>query len=220
LDFSYWIRSQSDDYSGPGVQDYYNRESNWSLSRGVRPHQFSLSYIYDLPFGKGKPLFSNRRWAHQLLGNWSVSGFTSWSNGDPIVLTPIFNNTGGIVPFLRVNTVPGVSASVPGPGPHMWFNPAAFVGPPDFALGDVARTHPSLRNPGYHNHDLSVTKRVPISSEQSLELLFQGFNFVNHANWANPDAMIGPEGVPNANAGRILESRGGRVVQLGVRYNF
>jgi hypothetical protein len=29
----------------------------------------------------------------------------------------------------------------------MWFNPAAFVQPADFAMGNASRTHPYLRGP-------------------------------------------------------------------------
>jgi len=124
------------------------------------------------------------------------------------------------VRYLQVNAVPGMDPHVRDPGPGGWFNPHAFVDPPDFALGDVARAHPTLRNPDYRNHDISITKRVVLSQEQSVELLVQGFNFLNQGNWNDPDNEIGPADARNVNAGRIIGSRGGRVLQLGVRYNF
>lgn len=219
MEFQYAVRKSRDDYSGPGVQVYDDPESAWSLTRGLRPHRVSLNYSYELPFGRGKALL-NSGWAGAAFGNWSISGFTRWLSGDPVVFEPVFNNTGGVVPHLRVAAVDGVDPHLPNPGPQMWFNAGAFVEPEDFQIGNVSRTHPSLRNPGYHNHDLSITKRVSISAERSLEFLLQGFNFINHGNWADPDASIGPAEAPNVNAGRIIESRGGRVIQLGLRYNF
>ena len=219
MDFSYSHIKQWDDYSGPGVQDYFNRDNEWAISRGLRPHRVSLSYVYELPFGEGKPMFKSAMLKH-LAGNWSVSGFTRWLSGDPLTMRPEFNNTGGVVRFLRVNTVPGVDPHVPNPGPELYFNPLAFADPDDFTIGDASRTHPTLRNPGWNNHDLAVTKRVPLAGERSLELLFQGFNFINHANWNDPDTVIGPDNARNVNAGRIIGSRGGRVVQLGMRFNF
>ena len=48
----------------------------------------------------------------------------------------------------------------------------------------------------------------------------EGFNFLHHANWSEPDPIIGPPEAPNLNAGRILGSYGGRVVQLGLRFSF
>jgi hypothetical protein len=219
LNFNYSMIKQWDDYSGPGVQDYFNRDNEWSLSRGLRPHRMSLNYVYELPFGTGRQYLNDSKLRH-VLGDWSVSGYSRWMSGDPIVLEPAFNNTGGVVRFLRVNPVPGVDAHVANQGPGQWFNPGAFVDPEAFAIGNVSRTHPSLRNPGWNNHDLAITKRVPLSGERSIELLFQGFNFINHGNWNDPDTVIGPEDARNVNAGRIIGSNGGRVVQMGMRFNF
>jgi hypothetical protein len=102
----------------------------------------------------------------------------------------------------------------------MWFNPAAFVQPADFALGNASRTHPYLRGPISQNHDLSLNKRFALDADRTVELSAVGFNFVNHANWNDPDTLIGPASAPNANAGRIIGSTGGRVLQLGLRYSF
>ena len=220
LDLSYQILRRWDDYSGQGVQDTSDREFAWARTRGTRPQRLSLSYMYELPFGRGKPLLNGAPWADKVLGGWSVSGFTTWLSGDPVALQPLYNNTGGVAPYLRVSAVDGVDPVLANQGPELWFNPGAFVDPADFTLGDVPRTHPILRNPGFNNHDIAVAKRLPISQEQSVELMLQGFNFLNHGNWNDPDAEIGPEGARNANAGRIIGSRGGRVLQLGLRYNF
>jgi len=119
-----------------------------------------------------------------------------------------------------VNVVPGVDPHVSNPGPELWFNPAAFAQPADFTLGDASRTHASLRMPGNQNHDVSVSKRLALGPEQSLELSVVGLNFLNHANWNDPDTLIGPASAPNVNAGRIIGSRGGRVMQIGMRFSF
>jgi hypothetical protein len=145
---------------------------------------------------------------------------TVYNSGPPIRLEAQFNNTGGVIPVLRANTVTGVDPNVADRGPELWFNPAAFVQPPDFTPGNVARTHPSLRNPGFQNHDLTMTKRFAIRAGQSLEVVASAFNFINNANWNWPDSRIGPRTAPNANAGRIVGSNGGRILQLGLRLNF
>ena len=220
LEFEYSVGRQRDDYSGPGAQDFFNRDNEWALTPWLRPHQLSWSYVYEFPFGSGKPILNGRGpWA-VIFGNWSVSGLTSWASGAPIALRPLFNNTGGVVPFLRVQAVPGVNPHIRNAGPELYFNPAAFVEPDDFTIGNVSRSHPTLRDPGLHNHDVSVTKRMQLSAEKTLEFMFQGFNFINHANWNRPDAVIGPAAAPNTNAGKIIGSTGGRVVQLGLRYSF
>ena len=220
LDLDYAYRRRKDDFSGPGVQNPHDRKAAWAHSVGFRPQRLSLAYTYELPMGPGKPLLGRRGPLARLVSDWTVSGYTRWYSGDPIILEPMFNNTGGIVRFLRVDAVAGVDPHVPNPGPGGWFNPQAFVDPPDFALGGVARSHPTLRNPDYRNHDISLTKRLVLSQEQSVEVLVQSFNFLNQGNWTDPDTEIGPANARNVNAGRIIGSRGGRVLQLGLRYNF
>lgn len=218
---TYEASRQTDDYSGPyGVQDFYDRRREWGLTAYNIPHRVSLSFAYELPFGAKKPLLVFEDWRRYLVDGWSLSGMSTLLSGEPIALRAQFNNTGGLVDALRVNVVPGVSPEVANPGPNLWFNPAAFSNPENFSLGDGPRTHPTLRNPGSQNHDLSVTKRIAIDAERALELQATGFNFVNGANWADPDPVIGPVSTPNVNAGRIISSRGGRVIQVGLRFSF
>jgi hypothetical protein len=221
LNLSYTCSRQHDDYSGPyGKQDFFNAQNEWSLTSGNNPHRLSLSYMYELPLGAGKSLLPYQDWRRWLVSGWAISGVSSVASGEPLALHPEFNNTGGVVQALRVDTVPGVDPSVPNPGPDLWFNPAAFSQPPDFTLGDGPRTHPTLRNPMSQNHDLSVVKRFALDRQRTVELNASGFNFVNHANWNDPDTMIGPASAPNLNAGKIIGSRGGRVIQLGLRFSF
>ena len=217
----YEFSKQMDNYSGPyGIQDFYNRANEWSTTAGSTPHQVSFSVMYELPFGANKSLFTVTDWRRYLVEGWSISSVSTVASGDPIGLHPQFNNSGGVLDAMNVNVVPGVDPHVPSPGPDQWFNPSAFSQPADFTTGNASRTHPSLRNPGNQNHDVSVTKRIAISAEQSVELSAVGLNFINHANWTDPDPMIGPASAPNVNAGRIIGSRGGRVIQVGLRFSF
>jgi hypothetical protein len=87
-------------------------------------------------------------------------------------------------------------------------------------MGNGPRTHPTLRNPTTQNHDLSVSKRFAIDQERALEFNASGFNFINLGVWNDPDVFIGTAKAPNANAGRIIGSRGGRVIQMGLRFSF
>jgi hypothetical protein len=221
MNATYEWSKQMDDYSGPyGIQDFYRRQNEWSLTSSNQPHRLSLNFAYELPIGSKKPLLTFSDWRRHFVDGWSVSGITSLSSGEPLALRPMFNNTGGLVDALRVNLVDGVRAGVSNPGPALWFNPAAFDQPADFTLGNGPRTHPQLLNPGGQNHDLSVTKRFAVTTERVVELTATGFNFTNTGNWADPDNLIGPASAPNVNAGKIIGSRGGRVIQVGMRLSF
>ncbi len=216
----YELSRQMDDYSGPGVQDVYNASNEWAPTRWNSPERLSMSFSYALPIGSGKDLLAFNDWRRFIVDGWSFSAVSTYQSGRPLAIRPQFNNTGGVVPTLRVDVVPGVDPQVASPGPEGWFNPLAFAQPPDFTTGTAARTFSGLLSPGYQNHDLSVTKRFRLSTEQTVELTAVGLNFLNHANWNDPDTVIGPESAPNLNAGNILGSTGGRVVQLGLRFGF
>lgn len=221
MNATYEWSKQMDDYSGPyGIQDFYNRSNEWSLTSSNNPHRISLSYNYELPFGSKKAFLAYSDWRRFVVDGWTVSGITSLQSGEPLALRPQFNNTGGIVDSLRVNLVPGSDPTVSSQGPDLWFNPAAFDQPADFTLGNGPRTHPYILNPGGQNHDVSVTKRISLTTESSLEVMATGFNFTNTGNWSDPDNVIGPATAPNVNAGKIIGSVGGRVIQLGMRLSF
>jgi hypothetical protein len=217
----YEISKQMDDYSGPyGKQDFFNSQNEWSLTASNEPQRLQLSYVYELPVGANKPFFNYSDWRRFVVDGWSVSGTAVVGCGTPLALHPLFNNTGGVIAALRVNVMPGVDPDVTDRGPSKWFNPAAFDQPADFTLGNGSRTQSSLRNPGSQNYDLSVSKRVAVDAERAVEFNAAAFNFMNHASWNDPDTGIGPASAPNVNAGKIIGSRGGRVIQLGMRFSF
>lgn len=179
-----------------------------------------MTYAYEFPMGPNKTFLAYSDWRRHLVAGWSVSAISSFSAGDPLALYPQFNDTGGVISGLHVDVVPGVDPHVSNPTAELWFNPAAFDQPADFTPGNGPRTHPTLRNPGNQNHDLSLIKRFSLRADRTLEVSAVGLNFLNHANWNDPDMMIGPSSAPNVNAGRIIGSRGGRVMQLGLRFSF
>jgi hypothetical protein len=217
----YEFSKQLDDYSGPyGNQDFFNWRNDWALTSYNAPQYLQLSYIYELPFGPDKPLLRFSGWGGPLVSGWSINGTAYWNDGTPLALHPEFNNTGGVLSTLNVNVVPGVDSHVAHPGPSLWYNPAAFDQPADFTPGNGPRTEPDLLGPGYNSMDLSLTKRLPVGGDRVLEFTATAINMLNHANWNYPDPNIGPVSAPNVDAGRIIGSHGGRVVQLGLKFSF
>jgi hypothetical protein len=68
--------------------------------------------------------------------------------------------------------------------------------------------------------DLSLIKRFPGGGDLALELSATVINLFNHANWSYSDPNIGPVTAPNVDAGHIIGSHGGRVIQLGLKFSF
>jgi hypothetical protein len=215
------LSKQFDDYSGPyGLQTFFDNKSEWSLTPANRPITLQLNCSWDLPIGDGKRFFQYKDWREFLIGGWTVRVTGSIYSGTPLELISEFNNTGGVAYGLQVNAMPGVTAAAPTQGPAEWYSAAAFVQPPDFTLGNVSRTIGSILNPSFQNYDLNLEKRVALDNSRTLEFNVLMLNALNHGNWNNPDNVIGPASAPNTDAGHIIESTGGRVVQLGVRVTF
>lgn len=217
---AYTFSKQMDNYSGSAIQDKFNLDKEWAVTSYNSPHTASLNYVYELPLGPNKDLFTYSDWRRYLVAGWSVSGTSTLVSGRPLSMRTSFNNTGSVVQTLYANVVPGVSPHPEHRSPEMWFNPDAFSHPDNFTIGNSSRNLPNLFGPSSQNHDLSVSKRIPISTGQSLEFTAVGLNFMNIGNFDNPETVIGTPDAPNANAGRILQSVGGRIIQLGLRLNF
>ena len=217
---SYRFAKQIDNVSVGSPQDPSNLEVEMTLSPGDVTHSVQASYTYELPFGKGKTWLSNGEWFSKIAGGWSLSSLTTWRGGTPLIIRPLFNRTGNIVGNLHVNVVPGVNPKTEERTPQNWFNSAAFAQPDDFTIGNASYTHPKLRSPWDQFHHLSMTKRFELPGDKSLEVVTEAFNFLNHANLNDPDTRIGTAASPNLNAGKIIGSTGGRVLQVGMRILF
>ena len=217
----YEYGKQFDDYSGPyGIQDFFNRNNDWSQTYGVPRQSVQISYVYEIPIGGNKSLLNLNGWQQALASNWSISGRIYLDDGYPLAIHPEYNNTGGIIPGLTVDTVPAISPVAPNRNPNQWFNPAAFIQPADFTLGDASRTAGGVLGPGVHNFDATIVKRIETGKDSTVEFTTTAFNIFNHGDWNMPDTAIGSQAAPNTDAGHIIGSHGGRVIQLGLTFNF
>src|SRR5260370_7511509 len=82
---------------GNAFADSYNMKAEKGLSAQDIRHRFVLSYVYELPFGKGKPFLNHAGAANVLFGGWQLNGITSFQSGSPFTVTQTFNgaNTSG-----------------------------------------------------------------------------------------------------------------------------
>jgi len=95
LNMAYTFGKVVDDQSGDPVGTSYTPttstaidNTNLRLDRGVadfnQTHVFSTTWIYELPFGKGKPFLSSAPgFLNTLFGGWSLQGFNSLMSGEP-----------------------------------------------------------------------------------------------------------------------------------------
>jgi hypothetical protein len=229
--------------NGSSVQNYYDPNSNRSVSGYDIPHFFSWFTLYELPFGKDK------RWlqdgpASWLLGNWQVNYIFQARAGQPFNLNVggdpalISGSIGSVTGYSRPNLIadPFVAGPVSAnPDPlcqktisqggraadavntaATWFNPCAFT-VPSGAFGNFGRN--SLRSARVVNMDMSFFKRIQIKEGKELQFRVEAFNIFNIQNLAAPGS--GNTTIGNNGAGAITGIVGNpREIQFGLRFAF
>lgn len=102
---------------GSLVQNSFNLKGEKSLSYQDIPHTFVVSYIYELPVGKGKKFLNKGGVVDKVLGGWQVGGVQRYQSGQPISFSCNGGQFGGPIPAfdgcIRLNRVPGQSLLSP-----------------------------------------------------------------------------------------------------------
>lgn len=180
------------------VADSYNRRLEKDLSNGDMPHVFSSGFVYQLPFGRG----------------WEVAGVVRIQSGMPVTVTQItnFNSFAGYGTQrpnrTRDPNLPSGQRSV-----SQWFDTAAFVQAPQFAIGNSSRN--PVRGPGYRTADLMLGKTIPLKERMNLEFRAEVFNLSNTPPLGQPNGVAG-----NAAFGSITSAFDPRVIELALKLNF
>jgi hypothetical protein len=227
--FSYtWSKCESDSigyYGASGQaaptsaywQNLYDRKSQWGPCFYDVTHIFVGYITYDLPFGRGRAFGKNmNRFVDAFVGGWQVNAIPSWHGGFPLTVNA--NDASGTKSRgARANCIaPGeVFGTQDAPaalgGGYQWFNPASYAQPTSgFGTCGVG----TIRGPGLHTVDLSVSKHFNILERQNLELRGEFLNLTNTPILNAPNRSIG------SNLGVINSSQGARNIQLGLKYNF
>jgi hypothetical protein len=197
--------------SSPNPQNYgsYMR----GLSNYDQTHRFTLSGLWELPFGKDRSFMSGAHpVTNAILGGWNLGGILTLATGFPYTVS---------IPVDRANIGTGGQRPdvvgdwrVPSPSIQQWFNPAAFALPAEFTFGNAGRN--ILRGPGFKSLDASIAKRFFTFERQFLEFRCELFNATNTPNFALPSATIN-----TATAGRIFGvASPARQIQFALRYEF
>lgn len=172
------------------------RTSDRSISTFDIKHNFSSTFIYDIPFGKGRQFLGSAPGiVDSVVGGWTLSGVVRLQGGQPYV--PIITDTnrlGGVNRSIRLDIVPGVPILNPrysyencsmGNVCEPYINPAAFMRPAKGSLGNAPRTL-DVRAPMQEYFDFSVQKSFPFpfgkDSNRKINFRVDFINAFNHPN--------------------------------------
>ncbi len=178
--------------SGPAVHaiPYFLRNR---VVRGYdRAHNFQVTNIWELPFGKGKKFAATGNWVSAVLGGWQVNNLISLYSGTPF-------SVGSSAPL----RMPGASQTADQVNPvvkilggagrgQSYFDPFAFAaGPTGRGQERFGNTgHNILRGPGLVNWDFGAFRKFRLSERFGLEFRMESFNFSNTPHFNNPGSNV------------------------------
>jgi len=159
------------------IQTPYNLSAERSLSEQDEAKALTISYVSQLPFGKGHALLS-KGFIAQVVGDWNLSGQFSYKGGLPLAVTAPISGGGN-----RPNST-GQSAELSsdrsrGQQIQQWFNTSVFTLPPSYTFGNVSRTLPDVRGPSVTNLDVALAKTIKFKEVAGLQFRAEAFNLFN-----------------------------------------
>lgn len=226
-----------------GTQNPYDHKAEKAVSNQDIPNNVVISYIYELPVGRGKPLMAGAPpVVNAVVGGWRVSGVQRYMSGQPISFfgangIPGFDNGirpnrvanqpvvhgGSFNPFSFNNTgTTGYNLSSGACTTGYW-NCSAFTDPnPNpgvnvpYIFGNMPRNSADIRSFPFYNEDISVSKIIPIRESIHAEFSGQMFDAFNRHVFNKPDS-----GVQDTSFGQVSSTLlGPRNVQFMLRINY
>jgi hypothetical protein len=193
-----------------------------------RRHRFLTTYLYELPFGKGKRFLNgSNEFVDRLLGGWETGGVVVIQSGPfltPYEQTsdPSGTNMINVVGLTRPDVVSGVSpyaASSSG----LFLNPAAYAVPASnigrFGNAPVG----GIVGPGTRTVSMSLMKTVRFTEGLRMQFGAEVANLFNHRNYEPPNLLVtdgNTSGFGQLTGLQSAEGSGPRAVQLTARMNF
>jgi hypothetical protein len=199
----------------------FNLRADRGLANFDVRHSAAISGVYEIPFGRGKRFLNNASgFGNGLASGWTVNSLLTLQGGFPFTPQLSYNpsNNGDTRNPVRPFVNPLFTGPVILGNPNQWFNPAAFLAPPNNSgfYGNLGRD--TLIGPGLATLDFSLFKDIRIRERLNLQFRVEFFNILNRVNFNTPNAIVfTPSGV-SPTAGVITStSTTSRQIQFGLK---
>lgn len=217
LQASYVLAKNFD--NGTNHQDSFNPMADFAVSSQDVHQRFVASYIFQLPFGRGRHFGSNMsRWEDLVVGGWQVNGITTIQGGTPLQIGASNSLSSFDFQTLYANTN-FRNASLSGDihkRLNAYFNTSDFSQPAPFTLGNGPAYYDNLRSPGLDSTDLAFFKEFKAVEKLNVQFRAEMFNAFNHVQFGSPDT-----GVTDSSFGQITsQANTPRQVQFGLKLLF
>jgi hypothetical protein len=203
------------------LQDPNRRYLERSVSQYDIPQVFQFSYVYNLPFGKGRHWGANLNpVVNAVLGGWQTNGIWRFDDGMPVSLTVSNSRPLPTYGTQRPNLLQTLTRNNGPTWMTQYFtDPQAAVTPAPFTVGNAPREISSVRVPGTATAALSLFKqfRMTVLREGSfLEVRAEAFNALNHPQFAGPNITVGSSAFGTVTS----QANSPRQVQLAMKLYF
>lgn len=221
-----WAKAITDadlrNYATGYDQNQWNRRLERADDPNIRRQVLVFSYIYELPFGKGRPLLTNApALLDKVVSGWQVAGITTMQTGPRIsayfsgVDPANTNQFGGRPDRVGDGNLSGSMRDLIESHQPI-FDRSAFVVPASGRgfYGNSARN--VLTGPGAVTWNLAAAKNLYFFGERGrAQIRCELFNAFNHPNFYSPNTDITSGGF-----GLVSGAGSGRRVQLTGRFDF
>jgi len=203
-------------FRGTTVANAYDLRSERGLSPFDISHRLTLGYLWELPFGKGRPLASGASgFPNLLISGWQVNGFTTFQRGTPLSIGCQVNQVGFGAGCRVLNN--GQSAKLAGSARTLdrSFDTTVFSQPGPFIFGNTSLYSPDLRGTGTNSWNTSFFKTTSVRERLAVQFRVEFFNLFNHPMWGNPGTVLN-----SSTYGKVTTKSGNRVGQLALKLIF
>jgi hypothetical protein len=205
----------SGDLRNTPYQDQHNRRGERGDCNYDVRQIFNASLVVSSPV-KGKTLTG------RLLGNWQVAPLVRASKGVAVNILAGRDNSLTGEANDRPNLNPGAKIYNDNWGPSLqYLNPAAFSQAPLGTFGNFGRD--VVHNPGSLTVDASVSRVFPLKERLKLEARVEGFNIINHTNFAaySNFAYGGLQATATSGTfGQLTSAGDPRILQFALKMHF
>jgi hypothetical protein len=126
-----------------------------------------------------------------LAGGWTLNSIVTAQSGFPFTPQLSYNpsNNGDTRNPVRPFANPAFTGPVVLGTPAQWFNPKAFIAPPNNSgfFGNLGRD--TFTGPGLATWDFSVLKDMRFTEKMNLQFRAELFNLLNRANFNTPNLI-------------------------------
>ena len=199
-------------------KDRRNLADGYSSAAWDIRHSWVTSFIYDLPFGKGRKYLTSGPGAY-VLGGWQANGVLTFRTGPPFTLTT--NQCVGTFGTCQPDVVSGQdpkNAPSGGRRAEEWFDTSAVTAPAPGTPGNLGLQ--SQNEPGQRQVDFSLFKDIPFTERFKLQFRAEAFNIANTPQWGRLSGDATTQG--NSSFGQITSTQPNtqRHVQFALRFIF